>query len=139
MEVDNLPESFPKNPPQNLPRKGKTLWRRLIPELVKAEAVYNIDRTGLEELCFTYGVMKQLENQIQEAGWSVDDGRGSIKKHPLFTELKFYREQFLKLCKAYQLLPKWRDNSKLAQAKRAEKQKEVKNILNGDFESKEVG
>lgn len=128
-----LPEDFPKNPPRDLPTKGKTLWRRLVYELNEAEMLLNIDRTGLEELCNCYGIMKDLEDQIKDEGWSVPDERGSVKKNPLFSEMRFYREQFLKLCKAYNIFPKYRKGSKLENYQDKNKNDEINKILSGDI------
>ena len=99
------PKIFPKNPPKSLPTKGKFLWRNLVSPMYEAGVLKNIDRFGFEELCRCYGFMRELEDQIQEEGWTVPGRQNSVKKNPLFTQLKFYREQFLKLGKQYGLFP----------------------------------
>ena len=121
---------FNAEPPTDMPEQGRKLWEKLSPILEEYGVLTVIDEVGFTELCYSYGKMKQIEQQLNDEGYSIDDERGSMKKNPLFTQAKFYREQFNKYAKEYGLFANSRQQLDLPEPKN-NKDIEIEKLLSG--------
>lgn len=90
------PQPLLGEPPRGLPVAARKLWRELGPRLEEQGLGTVLDRPAFERLCRLHAQLLEVEETINKEGWLLEDGRGSIKRHPAAliyqTLLREYRE-----------------------------------------------
>lgn len=91
--------------PKDLGEYGRRLWRNVGPLLAESGSLDELDRETFESLCRVYHKFKRADLELEEAGLSMNDARGSEKKPPQFTMWKAYSELYIKLLSHFGLSP----------------------------------
>jgi len=91
--------------PPDLGVHGVKLWKNVGPLLVESGSLDQLDRETFESLCRVYHKFVTADLELEEAGLSVNDQRGSEKKHPAFTQWKAYSDLYIKLLSHFGLSP----------------------------------
>ena len=91
--------------PEDLGKHGRKLWKNVGPLLVESGSLDQLDRETFESLCRVYHKFIVSDLELEEAGLSVADKKGSEKKHPAFTQWKAYSDLYIKLLHHFGLSP----------------------------------
>lgn len=91
--------------PLDLGEHGRKLWKSAGRRLVESGSLDDLDRETFETLCRAYHKMVAADRLLEVEGLSVNDQRGSNKKHPAFTQWKAYSDLYLKLLGHFGLSP----------------------------------
>ena len=105
----NIPEvrsivKFPK-PPRHLGKEAKRAWKRFGPVLAATKILNGLDLLAFEQLCGSYGELREAEIKIHEDGPVIPDKKGSLKTNPWLRVRNGARATFLKLCSQFGMNP----------------------------------
>ena len=80
--VDNGAISKATSAPQWMSDDAKKEWKRVLPILVARRILTTPDLGGLENYCVAIGTVREMERTIQAQGYTYEDAKGTIKRHP---------------------------------------------------------
>lgn len=70
------------HPPASLPREAVKIWKRLIPELKKANLLSNLDMDALVRYCVAEMMYHRAVKQCVKEGFTVENRYGETVIHP---------------------------------------------------------
>ena len=73
------------DPPEWLSDRAATMWRMLIPELLREHVVALTDLHNVEAFCTAYDKWRMAEAAVQQFGIVVESAQGSPMKNPALT------------------------------------------------------
>jgi P27 family predicted phage terminase small subunit len=74
--------------PRDLPEEAKAEWRRIVPELEKAELLASVDRALLIRYCCAWADWLEIQRLIQQSGKLLKGARGNLVRNPLWFQLQ---------------------------------------------------
>jgi len=119
------------NPPEWLNKPGREFYERVGPEMKKYKMLTALDLDSFAELANIFGKIRILEERLQEEGEIIDDGRGSLKKHPASTLVKQHLDHYLKLAKDFGLTPESRQRLDMKEEKDPGQMDPIEKMLSG--------
>jgi len=103
------PETAMWRAPKYLGKHGKTLWKQAGPILIKAGVMSRADESAFIVLCKTYEMLVEIMEIIDREGFTIEDQRGSKKKHPACTIFSQFLSHFRVLCREFAMTPDSRE------------------------------
>lgn len=82
--------------PAELTGDAAAYWREVVPKLVKAGMVNELDKGALSDMCVCWARVQECEREIARDGVTVEGYRGSKVRHPSTITVKAYRESLQK-------------------------------------------
>ena len=73
------------DPPEWLSERAATMWKMLIPELLREKVVALTDLHNVEAFCTAYDKWRMAEESVQKFGIIVESAQGSPMKNPALT------------------------------------------------------
>lgn len=73
--------------PASMPREGKELWARIVPELERIGVATGIDQTALESYCRAYATWKYAERKLQEEGMTFTSQNSGIPRPSPYVQI----------------------------------------------------
>ena len=73
------------DPPEWLSERAATMWKMLIPELLREKVVALTDLHNVEAFCTAYDKWRMSEEAVQKFGIVVESSQGSPMKNPALT------------------------------------------------------
>lgn len=73
------------DPPEWLSDRAATMWKMLVPELLREHVVALTDLHNVEAFCTAYDKWRMAEESVQQFGIVVESSQGSPMKNPALT------------------------------------------------------
>lgn len=73
------------DPPDWLSSRAETMWRMLVPELLREKVLCITDLHNVEAFCSAYSKWRLAEEAVEEFGIVVESAQGSPMKNPALT------------------------------------------------------
>lgn len=73
------------DPPEWLSSRAATMWRMLVPELLREKVLCITDLHNVEAFCCAYDKWRMAEESVQRFGIVVQSAQGSPMKNPALT------------------------------------------------------
>lgn len=73
------------DPPEWLSPRAATMWRMLVPELLREKVLCITDLHNVEAFCSAYDKWRMAEEAVQQFGIVVQSAQGSPMKNPALT------------------------------------------------------
>lgn len=73
------------DPPEWLSDRAATMWKMLIPELLREHVIALTDLHNVEAFCTAYDKWRMAEEAVQKFGIVVESSQGSPMKNPALT------------------------------------------------------
>ena len=73
------------DPPEWLSERAATMWKMLVPELLREHVIALTDLHNVEAFCTAYDKWRMAEESVQKFGIVVESSQGSPMKNPALT------------------------------------------------------
>lgn len=73
------------DPPEWLSERAATMWRMLVPELLREQVIALTDMHNVEAFCTAYDNWRMAQESVQKFGIVVESSQGSPMKNPALT------------------------------------------------------
>ncbi len=111
-------------PPEWMTDFGKELWRRLVPQLLKARLLTEVDYAGLQMACEAYSVWREMTEFLNEYGRIQTSQTGYEQARPEVSMQKQALDSYNKFMSEFGLSPSARSRLRVEpEAEQAEDEK----------------
>jgi P27 family predicted phage terminase small subunit len=100
----NVEPKAPK-PPKGMSQLGLACWRRMVPKLVAARVLTELDRELLAAFCECWAMYWGLKAVVDEEGWTWVSANGNIRVHPAVGAMKMMLDNVVRLGREFGLTP----------------------------------
>jgi len=109
------PDRAPKSPsraqsgapraPKGMSQLGLGCWRRMVPRLIEAQVLTELDREMLAAFCECWAAYWDLKAIVQKEGYTTMGSRGNLRPHPAVGAMKVQLDYVVRLGREFGLTP----------------------------------
>ena len=109
------PDREPKNPailepqapkpPKGMSQPGRACWRRIVPKLVAARILTELDRELLAAYCECWAMYWDLKTIVHKEGYTTTTHKGNVIQHPLVGSMNKMLDSLIRLGREFGLTP----------------------------------